>query len=187
MDKGKAREIPEDRAKTDMEREWEAANGLVDEFDEEACTQRVLPMESKNISIYKEDIETAYLEIVNLYNTNGLAIFKSYSRPNENNNDPFRPENIKGIENPYEPLTTLPFQNAQPTIMQSYSQNDYIHSLLPISQSIQTPIDSSYVYPTNLPISFPYYSNSSVQLNNCPPTQNSYSFTPYLANANSYS
>ncbi|CAG8712302.1 20113_t:CDS:2 [Rhizophagus irregularis] len=96
-------------------------------------------------------------------------------------------ENIKGIENPYEPLTTLPFQNAQPTIMQSYSQNDYIHSLLPISQSIQTPIDSSYVYPTNLPISFPYYSNSSVQLNNCPPTQNSYSFTPYLANANSYS
>ncbi|CAB5396496.1 unnamed protein product [Rhizophagus irregularis] len=86
-------------------------------------------MESKNISIYKEDIETAYLEIVNLYNTNGLAIFKSYSRPNENNNDPFRPvelnnykRNIKGIENPYEPLTTLPFQNAQPTIMQSYSQ-----------------------------------------------------------------
>ncbi|CAB4434246.1 unnamed protein product [Rhizophagus irregularis] len=75
--------------------------------------------------------------------------------------------------------------------MQSYSQNDYIHSLLPISQSIQTPIDSSYVCPTNLPISFPsttpYYSNSSVQLNNCPPTKNSYSFTPYLANANSYS
>ncbi|CAB5217590.1 unnamed protein product [Rhizophagus irregularis] len=198
--------------------------------------QRVLPVESKNISIYNEDIETAYLEIVNLYNTNGLAIFKSYSRPNENNNDPFRPvelnnyksnngappkssakprkpsrilkdtdrntpfseqtrstkrirknirnakENIKGIENPYEPLITSPFQNAQPTIMQSYSQNNYIHSLLPISQSIQTPIDSSYVYPTNLPISFPsttpYYSNSSVQLNNCPPTQNSYSFTP---------
>ncbi|CAB5390105.1 unnamed protein product [Rhizophagus irregularis] len=44
-------------------------------------------------------------------------------------------KNIR-IENPYEPLTTLPFQNAQPTIMQSYSQNDYIHSLLPISQSI---------------------------------------------------
>ncbi|CAB5346487.1 unnamed protein product [Rhizophagus irregularis] len=174
--------------------------------------------------------------LINIKTGECLAIFKSYSRPNENNNDPFRPvelnnyksnngappkssakprkpsrilkdtdrntpfseqtrstkrirknirnakENIKGIENPYEPLITSPFQNAQPTIMQSYSQNNYIHSLLPISQSIQTPIDSSYVYPTNLPISFPsttpYYSNSSVQLNNCPPTQNSYSFTP---------
>ncbi|PKY59848.1 hypothetical protein RhiirA4_482954 [Rhizophagus irregularis] len=37
MDKGKAQEIPENRVKTDMEREWKAANGLVDEFDEEAC------------------------------------------------------------------------------------------------------------------------------------------------------
>ncbi|PKK56566.1 hypothetical protein RhiirC2_799746 [Rhizophagus irregularis] len=51
--------------------------------------QRVLPIESKNISIYNKNIETAYLEIVNLYNTNGLAIFKAYSRSNENNNDPF--------------------------------------------------------------------------------------------------
>ncbi|UZN99091.1 uncharacterized protein OCT59_000372 [Rhizophagus irregularis] len=34
-DKGKAREIPEERPKTDMEREWEAANGLIDDWDEE--------------------------------------------------------------------------------------------------------------------------------------------------------
>ncbi|GBC46746.1 highly derived D5-like helicase-primase [Rhizophagus irregularis DAOM 181602=DAOM 197198] len=34
-DKGKAREIPEERPKTDMEREWEAANGIVDDWDEE--------------------------------------------------------------------------------------------------------------------------------------------------------
>ncbi|GET50431.1 poxvirus D5 protein [Rhizophagus irregularis DAOM 181602=DAOM 197198] len=33
--KGKAREIPEERPKTDMEREWEAANGLIDDWDEE--------------------------------------------------------------------------------------------------------------------------------------------------------
>ncbi|UZO26399.1 uncharacterized protein OCT59_018626 [Rhizophagus irregularis] len=38
MNKGKAREIPEERPKTDMEREWEAANGFVDELDiDEAC------------------------------------------------------------------------------------------------------------------------------------------------------
>ncbi|CAB4431762.1 unnamed protein product [Rhizophagus irregularis] len=38
MNTGKAREIPEERPKTDMEREWEAANGLVDELDiDEAC------------------------------------------------------------------------------------------------------------------------------------------------------
>ncbi|CAB4445051.1 unnamed protein product [Rhizophagus irregularis] len=38
LDKGKAREIPEERPKTNMEREWEAANGLVDELDiDEAC------------------------------------------------------------------------------------------------------------------------------------------------------
>ncbi|GET64984.1 highly derived D5-like helicase-primase [Rhizophagus irregularis DAOM 181602=DAOM 197198] len=35
MNKGKAREIPEERPKTDMEREWEAANGIVDDWDEE--------------------------------------------------------------------------------------------------------------------------------------------------------
>ncbi|GET56823.1 poxvirus D5 protein [Rhizophagus irregularis DAOM 181602=DAOM 197198] len=34
-DKGKAREIPEERPKTNMEREWEAANGIIDEFDDE--------------------------------------------------------------------------------------------------------------------------------------------------------
>ncbi|GET60436.1 hypothetical protein RIR_jg18206.t2 [Rhizophagus irregularis DAOM 181602=DAOM 197198] len=34
-DKGKAREIPEERPKTDMEREWEAANGIIDDWDEE--------------------------------------------------------------------------------------------------------------------------------------------------------
>ena len=33
--------------------------------------QRVLPAESKNPSIYNGDVETAYLEIVNLYNVNG--------------------------------------------------------------------------------------------------------------------
>jgi len=33
--------------------------------------QRVLPVESKNLSIYNGDIETAYLEIINLYNANG--------------------------------------------------------------------------------------------------------------------
>ena len=86
------------------------------------------------------------------------------------------------MENSYESLNTLPLQ---PTIMQSYLQNDYINSLSPISQPTQIPIDSSYIYSTNLPISFPnttpYYSNS---LNNCPPDQNSHSFTPYFANAN---
>ncbi|GET51552.1 highly derived D5-like helicase-primase [Rhizophagus irregularis DAOM 181602=DAOM 197198] len=35
MNKGKAREIPEERPKTDMEREWEAANGIIDDWDEE--------------------------------------------------------------------------------------------------------------------------------------------------------
>ncbi|PKY56655.1 hypothetical protein RhiirA4_477106 [Rhizophagus irregularis] len=34
LNKGKAREIPEELPKTDMEREWEAANGYVD-WDEE--------------------------------------------------------------------------------------------------------------------------------------------------------
>ncbi|GET55235.1 D5-like helicase-primase [Rhizophagus irregularis DAOM 181602=DAOM 197198] len=34
-DKVKAREIPEERPKTDMEREWEAANGIIDDWDEE--------------------------------------------------------------------------------------------------------------------------------------------------------
>ncbi|UZO27519.1 uncharacterized protein OCT59_019712 [Rhizophagus irregularis] len=38
MNKGKAREIPEKRLKTEMERQWEAANGFVDELDiDEAC------------------------------------------------------------------------------------------------------------------------------------------------------
>ncbi|GBC13769.2 bifunctional DNA primase/polymerase [Rhizophagus irregularis DAOM 181602=DAOM 197198] len=35
MNKGKAQEIPEERPKTNMEREWEAANGIVDDWDEE--------------------------------------------------------------------------------------------------------------------------------------------------------
>ncbi|GET61814.1 hypothetical protein GLOIN_2v1885550 [Rhizophagus irregularis DAOM 181602=DAOM 197198] len=35
MNKGKAREIPEERPKTDMEHEWEAANGIIDDWDEE--------------------------------------------------------------------------------------------------------------------------------------------------------
>ncbi|GBC21590.2 highly derived D5-like helicase-primase [Rhizophagus irregularis DAOM 181602=DAOM 197198] len=34
-DKGKAREIPEERPKTNMEREWEAANGIIDDWNEE--------------------------------------------------------------------------------------------------------------------------------------------------------
>ncbi|UZO01616.1 uncharacterized protein OCT59_020128 [Rhizophagus irregularis] len=34
-DKGKAREIPEERLKTNMECEWEAANGIVNDWDEE--------------------------------------------------------------------------------------------------------------------------------------------------------
>ncbi|GBC49832.2 hypothetical protein GLOIN_2v1472929 [Rhizophagus irregularis DAOM 181602=DAOM 197198] len=34
-DKSKAREIPEECPKTDMEREWEAANGIIDDWDEE--------------------------------------------------------------------------------------------------------------------------------------------------------
>ncbi|CAB4408350.1 unnamed protein product [Rhizophagus irregularis] len=44
MNKGKAREIPEELPKTDMEREWEAANGYVD-WDEEDLDQivRALP------------------------------------------------------------------------------------------------------------------------------------------------
>jgi hypothetical protein len=33
--------------------------------------QRILPAESKNLLIYNGDVETAYLEIVNLYNRNG--------------------------------------------------------------------------------------------------------------------
>ncbi|UZO07687.1 uncharacterized protein OCT59_027963 [Rhizophagus irregularis] len=38
MNTGKAREIPEERPKTKMERQWEAANGFVDELDiDEAC------------------------------------------------------------------------------------------------------------------------------------------------------
>ncbi|GBC39256.2 highly derived D5-like helicase-primase [Rhizophagus irregularis DAOM 181602=DAOM 197198] len=38
MNKGKIREIPEERPKTNMERQWEAANGFVDELDiDEAC------------------------------------------------------------------------------------------------------------------------------------------------------
>jgi hypothetical protein len=42
-----------------------------------------------------------YKQLINLINFNlGLAIFKSYSRPNENNKDPFRPVELnihKGI------------------------------------------------------------------------------------------
>lgn len=85
------------------------------------------------------------------------------------------------MENSYESLTTLPLQSTQPTIVQPYWQNNYIHSLSPISQLTQTPMDSSYIYPNN---TTPYYSNDTVQL---PPDQNSYSFAPYLANANSFS
>ncbi|UZO18712.1 uncharacterized protein OCT59_010024 [Rhizophagus irregularis] len=45
MNKGKAREIPEECPKTDMEREWEAANGIVDDWDEEDLDRivRALP------------------------------------------------------------------------------------------------------------------------------------------------
>ncbi|CAG8738041.1 2278_t:CDS:2, partial [Rhizophagus irregularis] len=101
-------------------------------------------------------------------------------------------ENVKNIKNPYEPLTTLPLQDTQSTIMQSYSRNDYIHPLPSVLQSIQTSIDSSYILsPTNLPISFPstvpYYSNSTVPSNNCPPDQNPYSLSPaYLFNSSSF-
>ena len=54
--------------------------------------------------------------------------------------------------------------NLQPTIMHSYSQNDYTYSLpSSISQLSQPPLNS-YMYPTNLPTSFssatPYYLNS---------------------------
>ena len=41
--------------------------------------QRVLPAESKNLLIYNGDIETAYLEIVNLYNTYGNYFKKKLS------------------------------------------------------------------------------------------------------------
>ena len=37
--------------------------------------QRVLPAESKNLLIYNGDVETAYLEIVNLYNIHGNFSF----------------------------------------------------------------------------------------------------------------
>ncbi|EXX60829.1 hypothetical protein RirG_176440 [Rhizophagus irregularis DAOM 197198w] len=54
--------------------------------------QRVLPTESKNLVIYNGDVEAAYSEIIDLYKTHGsISIFKSYSRPNENNKDPFQP------------------------------------------------------------------------------------------------
>ena len=33
--------------------------------------ERILPAESKNLLLYNGDIETAYLEIINLYNTYG--------------------------------------------------------------------------------------------------------------------
>ncbi|CAB4417720.1 unnamed protein product [Rhizophagus irregularis] len=101
-------------------------------------------------------------------------------------------ENIKNIKNPYEPLTALPLQDTQSTIMQSYSRNDYIQPLPSVLQSIQTSIDSSYILsPTNLPISFPstvpYYSNSTVPSNNCPPDQNPYSLSPtYLFNSSPF-
>lgn len=79
--------------------------------------------------------------------------------------------------------------NIQPTIMHSYSQNDYTYSLpSSISQLTQSPLNS-YIHSTNLPTSFssatPYYSNSIVQLNNCPPNQNPYPIAPYLVNSNS--
>ncbi|PKB93583.1 hypothetical protein RhiirA5_387148, partial [Rhizophagus irregularis] len=45
-DKGKAREIPEERPKTNMEREWEAANGIIDEFDDEYFDEILLPYEN---------------------------------------------------------------------------------------------------------------------------------------------
>ncbi|RGB42095.1 hypothetical protein C1646_751431 [Rhizophagus diaphanus] len=132
--------------------------------------QRVLPIESKNISIYNEDIETAYLEIVNLYNTNELNNYKS-------NNG------------------ALPKSSAKPRkpsrILKDTDQNTPFSEQIRSAKRIRKNIHSSYIYPTNLPISFPsttsYYSNSLVQLNNCSLTQNSYSFMPYLANANSYS
>ena len=86
------------------------------------------------------------------------------------------------------PKTNFPL-NIQPTIMHSYPQNDYTYSLpSSIPQLIQSPLNS-YMYSTNLPTSFssvtPYYSNSIVQLNNCPPNQNLYPIAPYLVNSNS--
>ncbi|GES96335.1 hypothetical protein GLOIN_2v1777145 [Rhizophagus clarus] len=59
--------------------------GLAMVFDMQTIEQNQKP------SIYNGDVETAYLEIVNLYNIDGSAIFKSYSRPDENNRDPFQP------------------------------------------------------------------------------------------------
>jgi len=38
--------------------------------------ERVLPTESKNLLLYNGDIETAYLEIINLYDTYGNNYFK---------------------------------------------------------------------------------------------------------------
>ena len=38
--------------------------------------ERVLPAESKNLLLYNGDIETAYLEIINLYDTYGNNYFK---------------------------------------------------------------------------------------------------------------
>jgi hypothetical protein len=78
--------------------------------------------------------------------------------------------------------------NIQPTIMHSYSQNDYTYSLpSSISQLTHPPLNS-YMYSTNLPTSFssatPYYSSSIVQSNNCPPDQNPYPIAPYLVNSN---
>ncbi|PKY59737.1 hypothetical protein RhiirA4_430635, partial [Rhizophagus irregularis] len=35
LNKGKVQEIPEERPKTDMECQWEAANGIIDDWDEE--------------------------------------------------------------------------------------------------------------------------------------------------------
>ena len=38
--------------------------------------ERVLPAESKNLLLYNGDIETVYLEIINLYDTYGKNYFK---------------------------------------------------------------------------------------------------------------
>ena len=82
------------------------------------------------------------------------------------------------------PTTLIPENNFPLNIQQpTYSQND--HTSSSTSQLIQPPLNS-YMYSTNLPISFssptPYYSNSMVQSNNCPPDQNPY---PIAVNSNS--
>jgi len=51
------------------------------------------------LEIYSESINYTS-NLINLININlGPAIFKSYSRPNENNKDPFRPAELNNQKN----------------------------------------------------------------------------------------